>query len=492
MTRYQHLITDENRKWWTLGAMCFALFMVMLDNTVVNVALPSIQRDLGASISGLEWAVNGYTLSFGVFLATAGRLGDIFGRRRGFLVGVTVFTLSSIACGVSTSTTMLIVARVFQGLGAAFMMPATLSIVTNAFSPAERGRAIGTWAGVSAVALAIGPVVGGFLTEQVSWQSIFFLNVPVGIVAILATVFAVRESRDHTVDHKLDPLGVGALTISLTALVVALVDGNSWGWSSPEIIALFAVFVVFAGAFIVIEPRVKAPIIDFSFLKSRDFLGANLVGFVVSFAMFGVFFFIALYMQDILGYSPLEAGVRFLPSTLAIVLLAPVAGRVTDRIGPRWPIVGGLTLVALSLLLQTRISVGDTYADIWIVFVLLGMGLAFTITPMSTAAMNSVKATKAGVASGILSMSRMIGGTVGVAAIGAVFQSRAGDFSAKTMTTASPKAAAAFIDALTHAMRLSLLVTLLGIAIAVVLIRGRSAVATKGSTGRSPAATKSA
>ncbi len=491
MTRYQHLITDENRKWWTLGAMCFALFMVMLDNTVVNVALPSIQRDLGASISGLEWAVNGYTLSFGVFLATAGRLGDIFGRRRGFLVGVTVFTLSSIACGVSTSTTMLIVARVFQGLGAAFMMPATLSIVTNAFSPAERGRAIGTWAGVSAVALAIGPVVGGFLTEQVSWQSIFFLNVPVGIVAILATVFAVRESRDHTVDHKLDPLGVGALTISLTALVVALVDGNSWGWSSPEIIALFAAFVVFAGAFMVIEPRVKAPIIDFSFLKSRDFLGANLVGFVVSFAMFGVFF-IALYMQDILGYSPLEAGVRFLPSTLAIVLLAPVAGRVTDRIGPRWPIVAGLTLVALSLLLQTRISVGDTYADIWIVFVLLGMGLAFTITPMSTAAMNSVKATKAGVASGILSMSRMIGGTVGVAAIGAVFQSRAGDFSAKTMTTASPKAAAAFIDALTHAMRLSLLVTLLGIAIAVVLIRGRSAVATKGSTGRSPAATKSA
>jgi EmrB/QacA subfamily drug resistance transporter len=298
MTRYQHLITDENRKWWTLGAMCFALFMVMLDNTVVNVALPSIQRDLGASISGLEWAVNGYTLSFGVFLATAGRLGDIFGRRRGFLVGVTVFTLSSIACGVSTSTTMLIVARVFQGLGAAFMMPATLSIVTNAFSPAERGRAIGTWAGVSAVALAIGPVVGGFLTEQVSWQSIFFLNVPVGIVAILATVFAVRESRDHTVDHKLDPLGVGALTISLTALVVALVDGNSWGWSSPEIIALFAAFVVFAGAFMVIEPRVKAPIIDFSFLKSRDFLGANLVGFVVSFAMFGVFFFIALYMQD--------------------------------------------------------------------------------------------------------------------------------------------------------------------------------------------------
>lgn len=492
MTRYRHLITDENRKWWTLGAMCFALFMVMLDNTVVNVALPSIQRDLGASISGLEWAVNGYTLSFGVFLATAGRLGDIFGRRRGFLVGVTVFTLSSIACGVSTSTTMLIIARVFQGLGAAFMMPATLSIVTNAFSPAERGRAIGTWAGVSAVALAIGPVVGGFLTEQVSWQSIFFLNVPVGVVAILATVFAVRESRDHTVGHKLDPLGVGALTISLTALVVALVDGNSWGWGSPAIIGLFAASVVFAVAFLLIEPRVKAPIIDFSFLRSRDFLGANLVGFVVSFAMFGVFFFIALFMQDILGYSPLEAGVRFLPSTLAIVLLAPVAGRVTDRIGPRWPIVAGLTLVAISLFLQTRISVGDTYEDIWIVFVLLGMGLAFTITPMSTAAMNSVEPTKAGVASGILSMSRMIGGTVGVAALGAVFQSRAGDFTAKQMSVASPESSAAFIDALTHAMRLSLLVTLIGIGVTLLLIRGRSAAASTGASRGTAPATKSA
>ena len=476
MTRYRHLITDENRKWWTLGAMCFALFMIMLDNTVVNVALPSIQRDLGSSISGLEWTVNGYTLSFAVLLATGGRLGDIFGRRKAFLFGVTVFTLSSVAAGLSTETWQLVAARVVQGVGAGFMMPATLSIITDAFPASERGRAIGTWAGVSALALAIGPVLGGFLTEHVSWQSIFFINVPVGIGAILAALFAVRESRDETVGRQVDYLGVATISVALTALVLALVEGNAWGWGSPAIIALVAGAVVFTVAFVLIEQRVKAPMVEFPLFGSRDFVGANLIAFIVSFAMLGMFFFLALYMQNILGYSALEAGVRFLPTTLVIVVIAPIAGRLTDRIGPRWLIVSGLSLVTLSLFLQTRIDIDTTYADLWPAFVLMGAGIALTMSPMSTAAMNAVSATKAGIASGLLSMSRMVGGSFGVAAIGAIFQAQAGDL-APAAANQSPEAARAaaqtFIDALASAMWLSTAVAAVGAVIAAVLLHSK-------------------
>src|SRR6478609_3361705 len=230
----------SNRRWWTLGAMCFALFMIMLDNTVVNVALPSIQRDLHTSLSALEWTINAYTLTFAVLLVTGGRLGDIFGRRRMFLFGVVVFGASSAFIGLSTSEAWLVTGRAIQGLGAAFMMPATLSIISNAFPPHERGKAIGTWAGVSALALAIGPVVGGFLVENVSWQSIFFLNVPVAVVAVVVTLAAAPESRDETVERFVDVPGVLTLSAGLAALVLALVEGNTWGWGSTEILALFA------------------------------------------------------------------------------------------------------------------------------------------------------------------------------------------------------------------------------------------------------------
>src|SRR5436189_2628 len=227
-------LNEENRRLWTLAAMCFALFMVMLDNTVVNVALPSIQRDLGASISGLEWTVNAYTLAFAVLLVTGGRLGDLFGRRRMFLFGVVTFAASSAFIGFSPSEAWLVTGRAVQGIGAAFMMPATLSIVSNAFPPHERGKAIGTWAGISALALAIGPVVGGFLVENVSWQSIFFLNLPVAVLAVIVTVAAAPESRDETVERFVDVPGVAALSVGLAALVLALVEGNSWGWGSSS------------------------------------------------------------------------------------------------------------------------------------------------------------------------------------------------------------------------------------------------------------------
>jgi EmrB/QacA subfamily drug resistance transporter len=507
LTRYRHLITDDNRKWWTLGAMCFALFMIMLDNTVVNVALPSIQKDLGASISGLEWTINGYTLSFAVLLATGGRLGDIFGRRRMFLIGVVIFAASSATAGFAPDETALVVSRVVQGVGAALMMPGTLSIITDAFPADERGKAMGTWAGVSALALAVGPVLGGFLTEHVSWRAIFYINIPVAIGAVAASLFAVRESRDTSVGREVDYAGVAVLTAGLTALVLALVEGNGWGWGSTEIIALLAVAALALPTFVFVENRVQAPMVQFDLLSDRNFIGAVVVALIITFAMMGVFFFLALYMQDILGYSPLEAGVRFLPSTLMIVGIAPVAGRLADRFGPRWLIAGGLTIVAASLFSFSGIAVDSGYLELLPGFMLLGIGVAMTMSPMTSAAMNAVPVQKAGIASGVLSMFRMVGGSLGIAVTGAIFQglvsSRLSDLLAGSGVSAARQSrisdslgsgstegavsglapaqvkrvqaagSEAFVYALGHAMTVSAIVALLGAVIGATAIRAK-------------------
>ena len=467
MTRYRHLITDDNRKWWTLGAMCFALFMIMLDNTVVNVALPSIQKDLGASTSALEWTVSGYTLSFAVLLVTGGRLGDIFGRRRMFLTGVIIFALSSATAGLAADQLDLVISRIVQGAGAALMMPGTLSIITDAFPAHERGKAMGTWAGVSALALAVGPVLGGFLTENVSWRAIFYLNIPVAIGAVTATLFAVRESRDTSVGKDVDFAGVAALTVGLTALVLALVEGNSWGWGSTEVVGLLAGSALALGAFVAIENRVKAPMVQFDLLSDRNFLGAVVVALIITFAMMGVFFFLALYMQNILHYSPLEAGVRFLPSTLMIVTVAPISGRLADRFGPRWLIAGGLVLVSASLVVFTGLAVHSSYTELLPGFMLLGVGIALTMSPMTTAAMNAVPVQKAGIASGVLSMFRMVGGSLGIAITGAIFQGSVGSSNFSAVTPQK------FVDALSSAMTVSAAVALFGALVAVVAIRAK-------------------
>jgi len=413
-------LNDDNRRWWTLAAMCFALFMIMLDNTVVNVALPSIREDLGASLSTLAWTVSAYTLSLGVLLITGGRLGDIYGRRRVFLIGVVLFAASSAFIGFSQTEAWLISGRAIQGVGAALMMPATLSIITNTFPPNERGKALGTWAGVSALALAIGPVVGGYLVEYVSWQSIFFLNVPVAIGALAITLFSTHESCDETVARTLDVAGIVTISIGLGALTLALLQAHDWGWGSPATAGLLAVAALGIAAFAAVERRVRVPMVDFAFFGSRTFLGASLVAFIVSFAMLAMFFFIAIYMQTIEGYTPLEAGIRFLPTTLCIILISPFSGRLADKIGPRPLMTGGLLLVAVSLFWQSFLSVGSGFAFLAPGFVLMGIGMGFIMSPMSTAAMNAVDRTKAGVAGGILSMSRMIGGTLGIAVLGAL------------------------------------------------------------------------
>jgi EmrB/QacA subfamily drug resistance transporter len=389
-----------------------------------------------------------------------------------------------------------------QGIGAALMMPATLSIITNAFPARERGKAIGTWAGVSALALAIGPVVGGLLTEHVSWRAIFFLNVPVAAAAVIVTLAAARESRDQTVDRTVDYSGIATISLGIGSLVLALVEGNRWGWGSPEIITLFVISALGLAAFAIVETHGRNPMIQFEFFRSRTFLATNGIAFVVSFAMLAQFFFMALYMQNILDYSPFEAGLRFLPATLVIMVGAPISGRLTDRIGAKYPIAGGLLLVGLALYLQSRITVDSGYDQILPTFVLMGLGMGFVMSPMSTAAMNSVSEAKAGAASGILSMSRMVGGTFGVAAVGALFQSLSdsrleskldslsltasqkswfidnlgsGD-AASHLQKLSPGTARqvgdalrdTFVHSLTVSMRLSALIAALGVAIALV------------------------
>jgi EmrB/QacA subfamily drug resistance transporter len=415
-----HLITDENSRWWTLGAMCFALFMLMLDNTVVNVALPSIQRDLHASLSSLEWTVNAYTLTLAVLMITSGRLGDIFGRRRLFLIGVSTFGISSLVIGFSPDDAVLVAFRAVQGVGAACMMPASLAIITQAFPPHQRGTAIGTWAGVSALALAIGPVLGGFLTQDVSWRAIFFINPPIAVVAVAVTLFAARESRDETVSRTVDYRGIALLTVGLTALVLSLIEGNSWHWGSTRIVALWIVAVVATAGFLATELRVRAPMLDLGFFRNRTSAGVNLVGFIISFAMFAQFFFLTLYMQNVMHLSPLATGVRFLPTTVVLVILGPIAGRLTDRIGPRPLMVLGTLVVAVAIYIESRITVHSGYLTLLPGFVLMGIGMGLVMSPMTTAAMNAVDRTKAGAASGVLSMSRMVGSTFGVAVMGAI------------------------------------------------------------------------
>src|SRR2546429_2197190 len=302
------LFAEENRKWVTLAAVSFGLFMIMLDNTVVTVALPTMQRALHVSISQLEWVVIAYALTFASLLITGGKLADLYGRRRIFVFGLAIFTLSSLACGLAPSAGFLIGARAVQGVGAALMNPATLSIIVATFPPKQRGQAIGIWAGVSALALAIGPLGGGLIVENLNWNWIFFVNVPVGILGIVVSQFAIRESRDTSAEQSIDLPGLVTSIGFLFSLSYALVEGNGHGWTSPEILGLFAAAAVRLVAFIAVQNRHGLPMLDLSLFKIGAFTGSNVVAMLVSLSMFRVFFFVSLFIQNILRYSATPAG----------------------------------------------------------------------------------------------------------------------------------------------------------------------------------------
>src|SRR5881394_1229176 len=300
------IFAEENRRWWTLGALCFALFMIMLDNTVVNVALPAIKSDLGISTAELEWTVAAYALTFASLLLTGGKLGDLLGRRLIFTIGLVIFTLSSLACGLSSTAPELIGARAVQGVGAALMMPATLSIISATFPARERGMAIGIWAGVSAMALAIGPLLGGIITEHISWNWIFFVNVPIGVLAVVAAIFVVPESKDTSREQRLDLPGLATSGIGLLALVYALIEANQYGWTSARIVGLFVVAAVSLTAFVLLELHQRLPMLDLSLFRDATFAGANAVMLLTGVAMFGIFFFNSLMFQRIIGWSAIR------------------------------------------------------------------------------------------------------------------------------------------------------------------------------------------
>src|SRR3954471_24822894 len=309
------LFAEENRKWWTLAAVSFGLFMIMLDNTIVNVALPSIERSLHLKISELEWVVTGYALTFGALMLTGGKLADLLGRRLIFVVGLAIFTLSSLGCGLAGSASVLIGARVVQGIGAALMNPATLSIITVTFPPRQRGTAIGIWAGVSALALAFGPLVGGAITEHINWSWVFYINVPIGIVAIVAARLLIDETRDTT-EQKLDPLGLVTSAVALFALTYALIESNKRGWGDPLVLGLFAISALCFVAFFLAERHQRLPMLDLNLFRNRSFASANVVMLLVGLAMFGTFFFVSLFVQNVLRYSPIQAGAAVLPMTM--------------------------------------------------------------------------------------------------------------------------------------------------------------------------------
>ena len=459
------LFTEENRKWWTLGAVAFGLFMIMLDNTIVNVALPTIARDLQIGISELEWVVNGYALTFAVIMLTGGKLADMLGRRRIFIAGLAIFTLSSLACGLASGPEMLIGARIAQGVGAAFMNPATLSIITATFPPRQRGMAIGIWAGTAGMALAIGPLLGGVITQKIAWSWIFFVNVPVGILAIVVARLAIRESRDTSAEQRLDLPGLVASGIGLFALTYGLIEANTYGWTSTRILALFAVAVVALVVFVVLELRQRIPMLDLSLFKNPTFAGANVTMLLVALAMFGVFFFVSLYMQNILGYSAIQTGATFLPMTILIVLIAPVAGKLTDRIGGRWLMGGGMILLGISLLIFSQLDRGSSFWDIFPGLIVGGVGMAITMTPTTSVAMGSVPVDKAGVGSAVLNSMRQVGGSLGIAILGAIVAA------SLSLPATDPRAADQFVRGFQHALLAAAGIAFAGAIVAIATVR---------------------
>jgi EmrB/QacA subfamily drug resistance transporter len=416
---------NAREKTVVLLTMCFALAMAMLDNTVVNIALPTIQRELNATVSDLQWIIDGYVLAFASLLLTGGILGDRYGRKKMFMTGLAVFTLASLGCGLSSSGGELIMFRALQGVGAALLMPGTLSILTVTFPPEERARAIGLWAGVSGLALALGPTLGGYIVEHAGWETVFFINVPIGIIAFATAWRTVRESVSEETRH-LDIPGLILGTGGLFALTYGLIEANQRGWSDPLIVTALVSAGVLLVAFLVWEHRSPKAMMPLSFFRIPAFSAGNAVAFSVSLGMFSIFLFVTLYMQTIRGYSAFETGLRFLPMTITIIITAPIAGHVAQRIGARIPMTYGLTLASVGLFGLTFIQPDTPYWAIAILFVMMGHGLGATMAPMTAAVMGSVGPQRAGLGSAMTNTSREVGGVLGIALLGTVLFDRLG------------------------------------------------------------------
>ena len=414
--------TLEHR-WWTLIAVCTAIFMLLLDITIVNVALPSIQRSLHATFSDLQWVVDAYALTLAAFMLTAGALGDMFGRREMFAIGLGVFSLSSLACGVSTSSLVLNLARGVQGVGGAIMFATSLALIAGAFQGRERGTAFGIYGAVVGGAVAVGPLLGGAITSGLGWRWIFFVNVPIGVVAVFVTLTRIDRSRGGASRH-VDWGGFVTFSAALFLLVFALVRGNTTGWGSPTIVGMLAGSAVLLGAFVVVELRTREPMLDLSLFRRPAMTGVSAAAFFLSASIFSMFLYLTLYIQDDLGYGPFAAGLRFLPITMLSFVVAPIAGKLTVRLPARHLLGTGLVVVAGGLALLSMISARSDWTVLVPGFVVGGIGIGMVNPVLASSAVAVVPPERSGMASGANNTFRQVGIATGIAALGTIFASQ--------------------------------------------------------------------
>ncbi|MDO8185003.1 MFS transporter [Conexibacter sp. JD483] len=458
-------------RWKALVVLAIAQFMVVLDASIVNVALPSIQRDLDFSDASLQWVVNAYTLMFGGFLLLGGRAADLFGRRRVFIAGLGLFSVASLVGGFATSSEWLIIARGVQGLGAAIVSPAALSIVTTTFTEgAERNKALGIWGALAGAGGAVGVLLGGMLTEWAGWEWVLFVNVPIGLLAAVLAPRFVRESRGHE-ETSMDIAGAALVTSGLVVLVYALVDAEKAGWTSFQTLGLIGLSIVLLIAFVIVEQRlVKHPVMPLRIFRNRNVASADAVALLVGASLFSMFFFISLYLQQVLGYSALKAGLSYLPLALTIIVSAGAASQLVTRVGPKPILVLGLSLTAIGLLLFTQVSAGGSFlGDVLIPSLVVAAGLGFSFVPLTITAVAGVSHQEAGLASGLINTSQQVGGALGLAILSSISNSRFSD-----VLGAGPPTAGAVRNALTEGFQLAFAVgagfALVGVLLALLVV----------------------
>jgi EmrB/QacA subfamily drug resistance transporter len=424
--------------WVILAVLCLGLFMILLDGTIVNIAIPHIQGYYDTSFSNIEWVMNAYILTFAVLLVTLGRFGDLWGRRKLFIGGMVLFTLGSLACGLAPSIELLIAFRVVQGIGGAAMMPSTLSIIADVFPAGKRGAAMGVWGGVSGLASGLGPVLGGIIIQYVTWPSvdgswrwIFLVNIPVGIIGVVLALRLVPESKNPTAVQTLDLPGVGLISASLFCLTFALIEGQKYGWTSAAILGLFGGALVAFALFYWREHRVSQPLIDFSLFRSLNFAAGNITGLLLSAAMMGAFFTIPIFLQSVLDFSAIKAGLVMAPMSVIIIFAAPLAGVLSDRVGSKWIVAAGMFILALGLGWMAglvpgvdKISPSTTSLSLLAPFLIAGIGIGLAVAPVTSAVMATAPKDRVGNASGVLSTMRQVGSLMGIAILGAVLQNR--------------------------------------------------------------------
>jgi EmrB/QacA subfamily drug resistance transporter len=461
------MIASTNRKWWALALLSLVQFMVVLDIAIVNVALPSIKVDLGFSQENLQWVISAYALVFGGFLLLGGRAADLLGRRRIFLLGLVVFTASSLLAGLAWSEASLISARALQGLGAAIISPAALSILTTTFKEGrERNVALGVWGAVGGFGAAAGVLLGGVLTDSLSWEWIFFVNVPVGAAGLALTPLLLAESRDARV-KRFDVPGAALVTAGLSSFVYAITQAGQNGWLAGETLAFFAVSLVLLAGFAAWEVRHPEPLMRFGILRIRTVSGANVAGFIMGTAMFAMFLMLTLYMQQVLGYSAMKTGVAYLAVAGTAIVWSAVAAQLVTRVGVKPVLVAGMATLTIGLVYFTQVSVGGSYLrDLLPGFLLIGFGIGFAFVPISIAALAGVQPAEAGLASGLINTSQQIGGALGIAALSTIATSSTQHSVANG--TALP---VALTDGFQAAFVAGAVIALVGVAAALALIR---------------------